>query len=185
MNNRGPQREKASWTFGLVLICLGSVLPGNAASQTASFNVAALAVGALGDEYFDPESVAGRPVLMQFWASWCGSCGSIMWELDELLKVHPQTAYLAISTDAEVGSARDYASKHALFEQRRKSFVHDKDTLTAQAFDVTTVPTIILLDAEGNTRLRHLGHLNSADIQTLRKKMALLEAQISANDASK
>lgn len=131
------------------------------------------------------EPLAGRPVLVQFWASWCGSCGSIMWELDELQRAYPQTAYLAVSTDEKLEPARQYAQKHALYERRSESFVFDTGAQWATALAVNTVPTIVLLDPQGRVLHRHLGHLNSADIQTFRKQMAALEISHAAIEATK
>lgn len=106
-----------------------------------------------------------KPLLLQFWASWCHSCGAIMFDLDELLQKYPGTDYLAISLDDEQDDARQYIEKHSLYQKYNDRYFIDLDKLLATKLGVETIPTIILLDATGNEVVRRSGHLNSADLQ--------------------
>ena len=106
-----------------------------------------------------------RPLLLQFWASWCHSCSAIMFDLDELLEKYPGTDYLAISTDDEQDDARQYIKKHSLYQKYNDRYFIDQGKLLATKLGVETIPTIILLDAAGNEVVRKSGHLNSADLQ--------------------
>lgn len=177
------QRIKPHLYIGLTLVCLCFCLAVKAEDPRMTVDLAVLPLTPLSAQPSKP--LEGKPLLVQFWASWCGSCGSIMWELDELQRAHPNTTYLAVSTDDQAEPARRYVQKHALYKQRSESFVHDAGAVWASAFAVETVPTIVLLDARGQVLHRHLGHLNSADIQTFRKQMAALESHSARQEASK
>ena len=43
--------------------------------------------------------------LIQFWASWCHSCGTILWDFDQLLSQHSTVEYIAVSIDEEATDA--------------------------------------------------------------------------------
>lgn len=111
------------------------------------------------------------PVLLQFWASWCHSCGGLMWELDRLAAAHPQVPYLAVSIDADRRDA-ERATAHPLHAQHPDRYLHDGDGALARRLAVQVVPTLVVLDASGRERLRHVGHVNSTDLQRLRAVLA-------------
>ena len=109
----------------------------------------------------------GKPLLLQFWASWCHSCSSIMFDLDELLVQYPNTDYLAVSLDDERVDALQYIEKHALYKKYNNQYFIDSDKSLATKLEVETVPTVILFDANGNEVVRRSGHLNGTDLLQL------------------
>jgi thiol-disulfide isomerase/thioredoxin len=111
------------------------------------------------------------PVLLQFWASWCHSCGGLMWELDRLAAAHPQVPYLAVSIDADRRDA-ERATAHPLHARHPDRYLHDGDGALARRLAVQVVPTLVVLDASGRECLRHVGHVNSTDLQRLRAVLA-------------
>lgn len=94
-------------------------------------------------------SVAGRPVVLIFWNTWCSNC---MKELPEVKRLYEQygprgVAFLAVNTalnDSE-GRARAYWEKSGHGFQGG----FDRYFEIGQAFGVFAVPTVFLVDAEG------------------------------------
>jgi thiol-disulfide isomerase/thioredoxin len=111
--------------------------------------------------------VGAEPVLLQFWASWCHSCAGIMWDMDELMQTYSSIQYLAVSLDEDPQNARDYIRQHALFEKYSDRYFHDENKVLAGQMGVETVPTILLIDGNGEVVVRKTGHLNSKDKQDL------------------
>jgi thiol-disulfide isomerase/thioredoxin len=118
----------------------------------------------------------GKPVILQFWASWCHSCSSIMFDLDDMLQQFPGTDYLAVSLDDETDDALQYIQKHALYEKYSKQYFIDTNKSLATKLGVETVPTVVLLDADGNEVVRRSGHLNSSDLQQLSAGLKSIQA---------
>jgi len=119
----------------------------------------------IGDGSIDPRPAKGNTLLLQFWASWCHSCGSLMWDMDDLASDNEGVSYVAVSIDDEVQDARTYIRKHSLYEKYSDRYFVDSEKALSRLLDVTTVPTIMLVDAEGNVLVRKSGHLNGADLR--------------------
>ena len=129
----------------------------------------------LGNSTSNTAGFREKPLLLQFWASWCHSCSALMFDLDELLQVYPGTDYLAISLDDEQDDAQQYIEKHSLYQKYNDRYFIDQDKTLATKLGVETIPTIILLDAAGNEIVRKSGHLNSADLQQFSSGMKAIQ----------
>ena len=84
-----------------------------------------------------------------------------MVEMEALKKQHPTLLYLAVNTDAKLATAID---AQQLLHKANFSAPHlfDIDGAWASRFLVVTVPTIVLLNADGQEIFRHFGHLDAA-----------------------
>jgi thiol:disulfide interchange protein len=93
-----------------------------------------------------PESVlalvnSATPLLIYFGARWCGAC-----------KIMERTTF----TDDSVSAA--------LTEFRYLKIDVEDDAETATAFNISAVPTLIVLDAEGSELYRYVGPLTAYEM---------------------
>jgi hypothetical protein len=123
-----------------------------------------------------------RPVLLQFWASWCNSCGGLLWDIDRLLAGFPSTSYFAVSIDAELADARKIVV-HPLYARAPTRFAHDSMGSLQRTFDIRVSPTLLLLDTDGAVLWRHVGHVNSNDLQQLRTILDTLRPPLVRRDS--
>jgi thioredoxin len=72
------------------------------------------AAKAVTDESFDAEVLASpRPVIVEYWAPWCGPCRQVGPVLDAIAAEHAdQVDVVKVNTDENPRIARDYAILH-------------------------------------------------------------------------
>jgi thiol-disulfide isomerase/thioredoxin len=90
---------------------------------------------------------AGRVVVLDFWASWCGPCREQMPILDRVRQEYDasEVTFLGVSTDAEPEAALAFLKAHPV------SYVSvlDQTGQVSQQFGVTKLPTLVVIDASG------------------------------------
>ena len=101
--------------------------------------------GALGKEV-TLGSLAGRIVVLDFWATWCGPCLQALPHLDALARAHPEVAVIAINLD-------DPVAARALFDERgyKPMLVSATKDVSIQ-YAVSTIPHTVVIDAADMVR---------------------------------
>jgi thiol-disulfide isomerase/thioredoxin len=100
------------------------------------------------------ESLKGKVVLVDFWATWCPPCIAALPTVRKLQKTHAADPFviLSISGDEDESVWRRFVLKNGMVWPQ----YFDHNGFRNQ-FNVTALPTYILLDGEGFERLRVVG----------------------------
>ncbi len=109
----------------------------------------------------------GQPVVLNFWASWCGPCRA---EMPELQRLHDRLGEAGMAVlGVNQGESPDTAA--AFLEKLGLSFpvALDQRTGVSQQYLVNSLPTTFFIDREGVIRSTFIGPMSDAVIaQTLR-----------------
>ncbi|HZS93522.1 MAG TPA: redoxin domain-containing protein [Chloroflexota bacterium] len=99
-------------------------------------------------------SLKGRPVLVNFWASWCTSCVQEQPYLRSVWKAYgKRVAFVGVDYQESAGDARSYL-RHS---GPRWTILEDPGQQTAINFGVTGVPETFLIDRNGVVRYHFAG----------------------------
>lgn len=121
------------------------------------------------------ESLRGRVVLVEVWASWCRPCSDSLPFLQELGKeLGPRgLSVVGINTDEDPAAAERFLSRHGLAIPT----VRDPGArLVSERFAVRKLPTLLLVDRDGIIRYTHEGFLPRDGVQVRRAVESLLDA---------
>lgn len=116
------------------------------------------------------ESLRGKTVYVDFWASWCAPCLRSMPLINELYAKYKDRGFevIAINVDDPIEDGQDFLLDTPL----DYLIAADTDNDVLEAFGVTGMPTSFLVDRDGVVRMVHMG-FRDGDI-------AGIEAAISA-----
>lgn len=101
------------------------------------------------------ESLKGKVVVLNFWATWCPPCIREMPSLQALYdkyQKHPGVEFLVVEVDNKPDLARQFVTD--------KGFtfpVYSPDNILPEEFLGQSIPTTVILDKSGEISLRHEG----------------------------
>lgn len=116
---------------------------------------------ALGD-YIDREGENGRPLVLNFWASWCGPCRMEMPAFERAsLKYADRAGVLGINQAESAETIERFAQTTGV----TYPLLVDEDWTINNKYGVSNLPTTIFVDAQGVIREVFVGTMNQAVLE--------------------
>ncbi|MFP6660598.1 MAG: TlpA disulfide reductase family protein [Myxococcota bacterium] len=108
---------------------------------------------------------AGRPVLIDFWATWCPPCVYQVPELNALYAAHREAGDvgifgISIDDDDAIDAVRSWTEEKGV----EYPILLSDDGL-ARPYGALGFPTVVLIDPDGNVVWRHAGVIEHEDIE--------------------
>ncbi len=107
-------------------------------------------------------SYAGRPVVINLWATWCGPCQREMPVMAAAQREHPQVTFV-------FANQGELADEVEAFLQAGRFDLHnvllDADSTVMQQTGARALPTTLFFGADGRLRDVHMGELSRATLE--------------------
>ncbi|MES2651988.1 MAG: TlpA disulfide reductase family protein [Bacteroidota bacterium] len=124
-------------------------------------------------------SLKGKIVVLDFWATWCAPCIASMPAMKKISELHPEVVFLFIATQ-ETGE--DPTARVKTYVKDNKFplnvLMDEKKSTVASAYKVTGIPTKVVIDKNGKLRFTTNGYQSDAElIDELEAMITLTKAQ--------
>ena len=105
----------------------------------------------------------GKPVLLNFWASWCGPCASEMPDIQSAWEEHGNDVEFVIVNMTGMNGETEQSAKAFLAENNYTFPCYfDANNSAASAFGVSSIPQTYLINAEGNIIGAYMGAMDAS-----------------------
>ena len=109
----------------------------------------------LNGQPFNLRDLHGKPVLLHFWASWCGICKLEQDSIEAISRDHT-----VISIAMKSGS-NDKVQQFMHDNKLSFPVINDQDGVISQRYGVRAVPASFILDSEGKIGFKETGYTSS------------------------
>jgi thiol-disulfide isomerase/thioredoxin len=116
---------------------------------------------------------ADAPVLINFWASWCGPCRQEMPILDQLYRSYQAAGFTLIGVNVEPNAT----DAQKFLKDTPVSFpvLFDPNSTVSQLYQVSGMPSTVIVDREGKVRYIHHGYKPGDESEYLDQIRALTQ----------
>jgi thiol-disulfide isomerase/thioredoxin len=118
-----------------------------------------LAGRSLNGRHVSLADLRGQPVLLHFWATWCGTCRLEQPSIDAIARDHH---VITVATDgADLAALEQYVKTRGI----KATVIADRSNLAAR-FGIRAVPTNLVVDGRGQIRFVVVGYSSKWSLLT-------------------
>jgi cytochrome c biogenesis protein CcmG, thiol:disulfide interchange protein DsbE len=117
-------------------------------------------VTTFGGDTVSLSALRGKTVVLNFWATWCGPCKSEAPAFSRFAQAHPEIPVIGLSVDSGSPSAVRATAKQ--WDIRYP--VAMAGAQLQQRYDISTLPTTIIVDPEGQVKTIHVGTMSERQL---------------------
>ncbi|MDD6679004.1 MAG: TlpA disulfide reductase family protein [Firmicutes bacterium] len=108
----------------------------------------------------------GKPVVLNFWASWCGPCKMEMPEFHEkYLELGDEVQFLMINLTDGARETVDVAASFIESQEYTFPVLYDTKSSAAAAYGIRSIPTTFFIDADGCAIAQATGAISADTLQ--------------------
>ncbi|MDY6827926.1 MAG: TlpA disulfide reductase family protein [Pseudomonadota bacterium] len=145
------------WLRMLLLGCVLSGITGWSIATVPDAEAPDFVLKSHSGENLRLSELKGQVVMINFWASWCGPCRQEMPLLDALHRKYQKLGFTLLGVNVE----KDTAAARRFISDVPVSFpvLFDQKNTVSRSFDVSGMPSTVVLDRDGRVRYQHAGYV--------------------------
>jgi len=149
---------------------MGSTLP---KGDLAGKDAAAFDVRALDAKPYSLAALKGQPVLLDFWATWCGPCRKSLPLVDKMYQDYKDQGLVVLGVDA----GEDRATVEEFLHKNPIAYpvVLGGDGDILKSYEVSAFPTFVMIGRDGRIVAHQIGFGGEAALRDMAKKAGLTE----------
>jgi len=144
---------KTPWILALAIALIATPVVAKAPKSSSHPAPAFTLPGLKGDVSL--ESLRGKTVLVDFWASWCGPCRQSFPWMNDLQKRYGDKGLTIVAVNLD--KDREFANAFLAEVPASFTVVFDPAGTTAERYKVKAMPTTVLVSADGHVLVTHTG----------------------------
>jgi peroxiredoxin len=162
-----------AFTHSLLAAALAAACAGSFAAVAPHAPAPDFTLRALNGPNLRLKEERGRVVLVNFWATWCGPCREEMPKLNRLYEKYRAAGFdlLGVNIDDDPRNAEAVAAKLGV----KFPVLLDTDKQVSKLYDLSTMPSTVIIDRDGRVRYVHLGYLAGTENDYEKQVRQLLE----------
>jgi cytochrome c biogenesis protein CcmG/thiol:disulfide interchange protein DsbE len=142
-----------SWLVTLIMVLIVSFAIGTLRAPDLPERAPEFSAHTLAGEPVTLAALKGQPVVLNFWATWCGPCRFEVPAISRFTKRHPDIAVWGVAVEPAP------RIRQAIDELEIDYPIILGDSELLATYGVTTFPTTIFIDREGHIHSAHVGAL--------------------------
>lgn len=115
--------------------------------------------------------LAGTPVVLNFWASWCGPCRAETPALVEFSEQNPGVRVVGVAVDDDPADSRRFAGEFDVPYE----LASDRQGTEAAKFGVQGLPVTVILDDQGRVVTTWFGEITGDDLDLFVEQLGTSE----------
>lgn len=141
----------------------------------------AFSITTMDGQHISMDGLAGKVVLIDFWATWCGPCREALPHIREIAHRFEGQPFvvLSVSVDKDAGKWHDFVGKNGMTWLQYCDGSFDGDL--AKKFGIHAIPATFTIDADGVLEDQHVG---DSDIEGKIRKLIARANDLAAHSAS-
>jgi thiol-disulfide isomerase/thioredoxin len=131
----------------LLLTLFGQESPRNRRASLIGKPAPSFAAVGLDGKTYSLDSLRGKPVLLDFFATWCSPCIESMPTVEKLKSEYGPKGLIVLGVN--VGESRGTVETFVRAHRISYPVIIDKESGIAAAYSITVYPTFVMIDSDG------------------------------------
>lgn len=112
------------------------------------------------------QDFVGKPIILNFWASWCGPCKMEMPDIEKAYQKYGEEIHFLIVNCTD-GSRETVDTAKAFLSKQDYTFpvYFDTTSMGAYTYGASSIPLTFFIDAEGNLAAYYMGAMSESILQ--------------------